>query len=174
MQFRNSETPFVTHASVALLLRAGAKLVTCSTRTRSSLMVNVISKARDSPLNPIIATIRLHDMGSQRRFDESTSPCTTKCDAEFEVSFTTDHPRCPKNISIVRKWCIVIAIATTSLCVACASSLFTGTITQLEDDFGSSRTVTTLGLSTFVLGLALGPMILAPLSEVRKGEDKHL
>ena len=32
--------------------------------------------------------------------------------------------------------------------------------------FGSSREVVTLGLSLFVFGLAVGPMVLSPLSEV--------
>lgn len=34
------------------------------------------------------------------------------------------------------------------------------------DEFHVSREVATLGLSTFVIGLAVGPMMLAPLSEV--------
>jgi hypothetical protein len=33
-------------------------------------------------------------------------------------------------------------------------------------EFHSSREVVTLGLSLFVVGLAVGPMALAPLSEV--------
>jgi hypothetical protein len=33
-------------------------------------------------------------------------------------------------------------------------------------DFGSSQEVVTLGLSLFVFGLAVGPMVLSPLSEV--------
>jgi hypothetical protein len=33
-------------------------------------------------------------------------------------------------------------------------------------EFGSSHEVVTLGLSLFVVGLAVGPMLLSPLSEV--------
>ncbi|KAH0344175.1 hypothetical protein KCU83_g8450, partial [Aureobasidium melanogenum] len=54
---------------------------------------------------------------------------------------------------------------TTSLCVACASSLNTGPTAQAPDEFGTSRTLITLGLSMFVVGLGLGPTILALLSE---------
>ena len=87
----------------------------------------------------------------------------------FEVKFSGDEdPRSPKSLSTLRKWVIVLIISSTSLCVACTSSLYTGTYEQVMDEFGSDRTVTTLGLSMFVVGLGLSPMILAPLSEVKK------
>lgn len=35
----------------------------------------------------------------------------------------------------------------------------------MEEEFGNSRIVSVLGLSTFVLGISLGPMFLGPLSE---------
>lgn len=35
-------------------------------------------------------------------------------------------------------------------------------------DFGASQEVVILGLSLFVFGLAISPMVLSPLSEVRK------
>lgn len=47
------------------------------------------------------------------------------------------------------------------------SSIYTSTYGQLVPEFHSSRLVATLGLSLFVAGLGLGPMILSPLSEVR-------
>ncbi|KAK7950919.1 major facilitator superfamily domain-containing protein [Apiospora aurea] len=38
---------------------------------------------------------------------------------------------------------------------------------QTQTEFGASEEVTTLGLSLYVLGFALGPLLLAPLSELR-------
>lgn len=35
----------------------------------------------------------------------------------------------------------------------------------MEEEFGNSRIISTLGLSTFVLGIAFGPMVFSPLSE---------
>jgi multidrug resistance protein len=35
----------------------------------------------------------------------------------------------------------------------------------MDEEFGNSKIVATLGLSTFVIGVALGPMLLSPLSE---------
>jgi multidrug resistance protein len=42
----------------------------------------------------------------------------------------------------------------------------TGTIIQLIEDFRVSTTVITLGISLFVLGFAIGPLLWAPLSEL--------
>lgn len=45
------------------------------------------------------------------------------------------------------------------------STAYTFTYAQIEPEFHTSREVATLGLSFFVLGLACGPLFLAPLSE---------
>jgi multidrug resistance protein len=63
-----------------------------------------------------------------------------------------------------RKWAIVGLTSMGSFCVTCASSIYTSTYTQMNAEFGCSRIVATLGLSMFVLGIALGPM-WSPLSE---------
>lgn len=93
-----------------------------------------------------------------------------EAEPSFEVTFSGDEdPRSPKSLSTLRKWIIVLVVSSTSLCVACTSSLYTGTYAQVMEEFGSDPTVTTLGLSMFVVGLGLSPMVLAPLSEVRRG-----
>ncbi|KAK5701999.1 hypothetical protein LTR97_004817 [Elasticomyces elasticus] len=86
--------------------------------------------------------------------------------ASHEVQFDGDaDPYSPKNRSLVSKWLIVIILAASSMCVTCASALYTTTYWQLERDFHISKLVATVGLTTFVMGLAIGPMILSPLSE---------
>lgn len=85
---------------------------------------------------------------------------------EFEVTFDGEQdPFNPKNRPTLRKWLIVIIVASSSLCVTFASALYTSTYRQLEKDFHVSQEVATLGLTTFVCGLGLGPMFLSPLSE---------
>ncbi|KAL1311420.1 hypothetical protein AAFC00_001582 [Neodothiora populina] len=84
----------------------------------------------------------------------------------FGVCFDGDtDPRSPKSLPTFRKWMIVIILATSSLCVACTSSLYTSTYSQIEPLFHISPIVATLGLTLFAVGLGLSPMILAPLSE---------
>lgn len=48
----------------------------------------------------------------------------------------------------------------------CTSSIYTLTYEQLIHDFHTTREIATLGLTSFVIGLAMGPMFLAPMSEV--------
>ncbi|EXJ91425.1 hypothetical protein A1O1_04537 [Capronia coronata CBS 617.96] len=84
----------------------------------------------------------------------------------FEVGWDgPGDPMNPKNMSGGRKWLIVMTLAFGSLCVTCTSSLYTTTYEKMDAEFGNSRIVATLGLSLFVFGLGLSPMILGPLSE---------
>ncbi|ETI19259.1 hypothetical protein G647_09091 [Cladophialophora carrionii CBS 160.54] len=85
---------------------------------------------------------------------------------DFEVGWDgPDDPMNPKNMTPTRKWLVVVTLAFGSLCVTCTSSLYTITYEQMDAEFGNSRIVATLGLSLFVFGLGLSPMILGPLSE---------
>lgn len=45
------------------------------------------------------------------------------------------------------------------VCRTCTSSLYTLTYDQITVEFGCSRLIATLGLSLFVAGLGLGPMV---------------
>ncbi|KAF2493973.1 MFS general substrate transporter, partial [Lophium mytilinum] len=84
----------------------------------------------------------------------------------FEVSFTGDtDPRSAKSLPIWRKWLIVFTVSGASLLVATTSSLYVATYAQIEKEFGISNIVATLGLTLFVAGCGLGPMLLGPLSE---------
>ena len=87
-------------------------------------------------------------------------------DKQFEVRFNGDSdPMNPRSFSKTRKWMIVTIVSAGSTCVTCASSMYTLTYSQMITDFHVSRVVATLGLSLFVVGLGLGPMLLGPLSE---------
>ena len=65
-----------------------------------------------------------------------------------------------------RKWLIVAAITPTDLSVSWAASGFSPAEGKFAEEFGVGEEVARLGLSLYVLGIALGPMFLAPLSEV--------
>ncbi|KAH7312401.1 major facilitator superfamily domain-containing protein [Stachybotrys elegans] len=86
---------------------------------------------------------------------------------EFEVSWDggDSDPLCPRSFGKARKWMITLIAVTASFCVTCASSIYTSTYQQLEAEFHNSRIVSVLGLSSFVLGISLGPMFFGPLSE---------
>jgi len=61
---------------------------------------------------------------------------------------------------------MVVAITLIDLSVSWAASGYSPAEREMEEFFGVGSEVGTLGLSLYVLGLALGPMTLAPLSEV--------
>lgn len=101
--------------------------------------------------------------GGQAEAGEDRSPQPGK---EFEVGFDGESdPWNPRNKTTGRKWAIVLVGSLCSLSVTCASALYTSTYTQMEKDYHIGREAATTGLTTFVSGLGLGPMFLAPLSE---------
>ncbi|QMW38836.1 hypothetical protein G4B11_002072 [Aspergillus flavus] len=84
----------------------------------------------------------------------------------YEVSFDGDQdPMCPRSMSSVRKWVIVLIVCTGTLCVTCTSSIYTTTYTQMDPEFQTSTLISTVGLSSFVLGIGTGPLVTGPLSE---------
>ncbi|KAI0843772.1 putative bicyclomycin resistance protein [Hypoxylon sp. FL0890] len=102
---------------------------------------------------------------------DATDDTLTSAQAEaekdpFEVAWDGDHdPLCPREMSTVRKWLIVITVGLGSLCVTCTSTIYASTYRQMDPEFHVSSEVGTVGLSLFVLGIALGPLLMSPLSE---------
>ncbi|KAL7269270.1 hypothetical protein RUND412_008077 [Rhizina undulata] len=85
---------------------------------------------------------------------------------EFDVKWDGEgDPENPKNMPRGKKWVITYVVSASSLCVTCASSIFASTYTHLIEEFHVKSIIVILGLSLFVMGLGIGPMILAPLSE---------
>ena len=81
------------------------------------------------------------------------------------VTFAYDDPENPRNWPEWRKWSIIFAIILVDLTVSWGASGFSPGSTKFAKDFHTSSEIGTLGLSLYVLGLAFGPMTLAPLSE---------
>lgn len=84
----------------------------------------------------------------------------------FEVAFEGGNADSwnPRSMSTPRKWFITALASSGSFCVTFASSVYTSTYTQMDAEFHCSKELATLGLSTFVLGISLGPA-WSPLSE---------
>jgi hypothetical protein len=64
------------------------------------------------------------------------------------------------------KWCLVALVSVATLAVTFVSSAYTGGVTELIEQFHTSQLIVTLGVSLFVLGFAIGPLLWAPLSEI--------
>ncbi|KAJ9641329.1 hypothetical protein H2199_005299 [Coniosporium tulheliwenetii] len=87
-------------------------------------------------------------------------------DDPYLVEWIETDPRDPMLFSPGKKLAITFTVAFQVLCVSFASSTFSSGIAGLIQEFGVSQIVATLGLSLFVLGFALGPLVFAPMSEL--------
>lgn len=84
----------------------------------------------------------------------------------FVVDFLSEDPRNPMTFTRTKKWTITILQAVTTLAIAFVSTAYSGGLTQILIDFKVSTEVVILGMSLFVLGFAIGPLLWAPLSEL--------
>jgi hypothetical protein len=84
----------------------------------------------------------------------------------YAVIWIPNDPRNPQEFSQTLKWFITGAAAIATLAVALVSSAYTGGVAEIEAEFGIGSEVATLGVSLFVLGFAIGPLLWAPLSEM--------
>lgn len=82
------------------------------------------------------------------------------------VVWIDNDPRNPMLWSKVKKWTITMLLAIATLAVAFVSSAFSGGVREILLEFNCSQEVVTLGVSLFVLGFAVGPLLWAPLSEI--------
>ncbi|KAK4174776.1 major facilitator superfamily domain-containing protein [Triangularia setosa] len=64
-----------------------------------------------------------------------------------------------------KKWIITLLQAVATLAVAFASTAYSGGVFEIIRYFQVTPTMATLGISLFVFGFAIGPLLWAPLSE---------
>lgn len=86
-------------------------------------------------------------------------------DDPYVVSWIPEDPRNPMNFSMARKVIIVFVTGFSALIISLASSGYSGSMKYIIQHFNVSEEVATLGLSLFVMGFSIGPLLWAPLSE---------
>lgn len=87
-------------------------------------------------------------------------------DPEFEVDFEPNDPGDPRNWSIWFKSYAIFTISFGTLVVVMYSTSYTSGLTAMMDEFGiRSEPVATLGVTSYLLGLAVGSLLLAPIAE---------
>ncbi|KAJ5650962.1 uncharacterized protein N7484_004685 [Penicillium longicatenatum] len=87
-------------------------------------------------------------------------------DSPFVVEWIPDDPRNPMQFSTGLKWTYTILVAFATLAVSLSSSAYAGGINEVLTDLHVGEEVATLGVSLFVLGFAVGPLLWAPMSEL--------
>ncbi|KAJ5991181.1 hypothetical protein N7522_011388 [Penicillium canescens] len=82
------------------------------------------------------------------------------------VTFTIDDPEHPYNWSRAYRWYITMVASALVVCVAFGSSIVTGGLGLIEDQYNVSLEVAILTCSIMVCGFAVGPLLWSPLSEI--------
>jgi multidrug resistance protein len=78
-----------------------------------------------------------------------------------------DDPANPQNWAASRKWGIIAALGAVTLITPLASSFFAPGVPQVLNTFNeTSKTIATFVVSVYILGFAIGPLIIAPMSEL--------
>ncbi|KAK4446922.1 efflux pump rade [Podospora aff. communis PSN243] len=78
-----------------------------------------------------------------------------------------DDPANPQNWPPRKKWANIVVLAAITFLVPLASSMFAPGIPQVLSDFDTHNpSLATFVVSVYVLGLAAGPLVLAPMSEL--------
>ncbi|KAL0783056.1 hypothetical protein CaCOL14_000962 [Colletotrichum acutatum] len=75
-------------------------------------------------------------------------------------------PQNPRNWSVVKKAIVSFHICLLVIAVYAGASIYTVGTHGVRQQFGVSEVVALLGLTVFVLGYGLGPMVWSPLSEI--------
>ncbi|WQF76239.1 Putative major facilitator superfamily, MFS transporter superfamily [Colletotrichum destructivum] len=87
-------------------------------------------------------------------------------EAPYVVDFLPEDAHNPQTFPVWKKWTYTIEQAIATLAVAFVSTAYSGGIAEVIRDFGVSTEIGILGVSLFVVGFAVGPLMWAPLSEL--------
>ncbi|KAK4218331.1 major facilitator superfamily domain-containing protein [Rhypophila decipiens] len=85
---------------------------------------------------------------------------------EYEVVFEPGDPENPKNWPTWYRAWIIFSVSFSTWAVVVYSTTYTSIIPGLGDEFNVSAQISTLGVTTYLFGLAAGSVIVAPLSEI--------
>ncbi|PVI00283.1 MFS general substrate transporter [Periconia macrospinosa] len=78
-----------------------------------------------------------------------------------------DDPENPQNWPSRKKWGLVAILGTVTLVTPLGSSFFAPGVPQVMKDFHeTSNVIASLVVSIYILGFAIGPLIIAPMSEL--------
>ncbi|KAM0719048.1 hypothetical protein Q7P37_004953 [Cladosporium fusiforme] len=80
--------------------------------------------------------------------------------------YDTSDSQNPQNWSLLRKSIATLQICMYTLAVYMGSAIYTPSIPGIEEEFGVSVTVASLGLALYVLAYGIGPLIFSPISEI--------
>ncbi|KAL9714881.1 hypothetical protein Ac2012v2_001541 [Leucoagaricus gongylophorus] len=133
-----------------------------STTTTAQSMDSTPPTSTSSHSRPPTSTnTRYHPPPTDKPYPGSGTP-----EDPFIVGWVPDDPENPYNWSKTRRWFITAQLAMSTFTVSFSSSAYTGGLQGIQRDLNVSNDIAILGISLYVLGFALGPLLFAPLGEM--------
>jgi MFS family permease len=123
--------------------------------------VKATNPQRMSRVRELLFRTHLHDDVHNQNYTGSGTG-----DNPYVIDYLQNDPLDAMTFSTGRKWAIAILQSMSTFVVTFSSSVYVSGIGGIERSFEVSGEVATLGLSLYVLGFAVGPLIWAPLSEM--------
>jgi hypothetical protein len=95
--------------------------------------------------------------------------------SSFEVDFDADDPQDPHNWSVWYRAMILGFVSFATWTTVLYSTSYTSAMPGMMLEFNQpSETVATLGVTTYMIGLAIGSLVLAPVSEIYGREPVYI
>jgi multidrug resistance protein len=123
------------------------------------LMPGLSRTVSTNSVGNVVPTLEL-----QRTWTSRTSGTIT--DPAYEVDFEDEESGNPQNWPLWYKGVILAVMSYSTTAVVLFSTSYTSAIPGMIKAFGISDSVGILGVTTYLLGMAVGSVILAPLSEM--------
>lgn len=144
-----------------------------SRRSQARSRASSTSSADTDPLEPLelalSGTVYIPAARIRTGATAQTTTSTWSRPPDFEVTFDSENvdPSNPREWPLwYRMWTIFVVSYGTWVIVLYSTS-YTATMRGLEEEFNEpSSTITTLGVTTYLMGLATGSLVCAPMSEL--------
>lgn len=121
--------------------------------------------ADTKPLTPTVSRASRPSV-SRELTQVTTSGTAMTSNPQYEVDFEDNDPKDPRNWPMWYKALTLFAISYGTLVVVLYSTSYTAAIQDMNEEFNiTDEAITTLGVTTYLVGLAVGSLILAPISE---------
>jgi hypothetical protein len=138
-------------------------------RTRSVKRSKSMAGESLAAKEPLEETHGEHDGNdSQNSHEENRTAAASPSDDVFLVDWDgPDDPANPKNWAFRRKWAATIIVSSFTFVSPLSSSMIAPASPRMGDELGiHDPTLLALSTSIFILGYALGPLFIGPLSEI--------
>ncbi|KAK4503757.1 hypothetical protein PRZ48_004672 [Zasmidium cellare] len=101
-----------------------------------------------------------------RSWTHTTTGTANTLDLAYEVDFDDDDKGNPQNWSLMYKGFVIMIFSYATTCTVLYSTSYTSAIPGMMAEFGIGESEGILGVTTYLLGMASGSVVLAPLSEM--------